>query len=413
MKSQDLKKLNLPAEPGVYFFRKGKEIMYIGKATSLRDRVRSYFASDLIQTRGPGILDMVTTAETVTYEQTDTVLEALILEANLIKKFQPKYNVKEKDNKSFSYMIITDEEFPRIGTIRGRNLQVQKQLDAIPVKIKHTFGPFPSISMLLEGLKILRRIFPYRDLKSINPTHDRFYRQLQLSPEHTTEEARAVYAETIKYIVQFFKGNKKGIINDLKKSMNGHADRLEFEEADIAKRKIFALEHINDVSLMKRDFYENNPVDSFRIESYDIAHIGGTNMVGVMTVIENGTADKSSYRKFKIRSVKEGSSHDLKSIEEVLRRRFTHSEWKFPNMIAIDGGETHYKHARGVLRELGLTKTIELVSVVKDARHKPKGIIGDEKQIKKYKHDILLANSEAHRFAITYHKDLRGRHFLK
>lgn len=413
MKSQDLKKINLPDTPGVYFWKKGKEILYIGKATSLRDRVRSYFSKDLISTRGPAILDMVTITDSITYESTDTVLEALILEANLIKKHQPKYNVKEKDNKSFAYMIITDEPFPRIGVVRGRTLQVQRQLDSIPVNIKHTFGPFPSSHMLQTGLQILRKIFPFRDLKSINPTHDRFYRQLQLSPQHSTDEARAAYAETIKYITQFFKGNKMGIIRDLKKKMNDHAKRLEFEQADDAKRKLFALEHINDVSLIKRDFYNDQSGTGYRIESYDIAHISGTNTVGVMTVIENGHADKSSYRKFKIKSLKEGSVHDLKGLEEVLHRRFTHTEWNMPNMIAIDGGETHYNFARKILKDIGIDQSIEIVSVVKDARHKPRGIIGNENLIKKHKQSILLANSEAHRFAITYHKNLRTKHFLK
>jgi excinuclease ABC subunit C len=413
VKSQTLKKLELPVNPGVYFFRKGTDILYIGKATSLRDRVRSYFSSDLIQTRGPSILDMVTIATTVTYEETDTVLEALILEANLIKKFQPKYNVKEKDNKSFSYVIITDEEFPRVGTIRGRNLSIQKQMNQIPVKIKNTFGPFPSFTQLITGLQILRKIFPFRDLKSINPTHDRFYRQLQLSPEHTTEEARAVYAETIKYITQFLKGNKKVIINDMKKRMNQHAKVLEFEEAEILKRKIFALEHINDVSLIKRDFYDDIPSESFRVESYDVAHMSGKNKVGVMVTIENGAADKSSYRKFKIRTIAEGSIHDLESTGEVLRRRFSHPEWAFPNVVAIDGGQMHYNYADKILKEIGLRKQVKLVAVVKDERHRPKAIIGDEEIIKKHKKDILLANSESHRFAINYHKDLRGKHFLK
>jgi excinuclease UvrABC nuclease subunit len=356
---------------------------------------------------------MVTIATTVTYEETDTVLEALILEANLIKKFQPKYNVKEKDNKSFAYVIITDEEFPRVGTIRGRNLSIQKQMDQITVKIKHTFGPFPSFTQLITGLQILRKIFPFRDLKSINPTHDRFYRQLQLSPEHTTNEARAAYAETIKYITQFLKGNKKGIISDMKKRMNQHAKVLEFEEAEILKRRIFALEHINDVSLMKRDFYDDRSVESFRIESYDIAHMLGKNKVGVMVSIENGTADKSAYRKFKIKSVAEGSVHDLESTGEVLRRRFSHPEWAFPNVVAIDGGQMHYNFADKILKEIGVRKQVKLVAVVKDERHRPKAIIGDEEVIKKHKKDILLANSESHRFAINYHKDLRGKHFLK
>lgn len=413
MKSQDLKKLDLPQNPGVYFFKKGTEILYIGKATSLRDRVRSYFSSDLIETRGPGILDMVTISDTVTYEETDTVLEALILEANLIKKYQPKYNVKEKDNKSFAYIIITQEDFPRIGIVRGRTLVVQKQLHAMPVKIKHTFGPFPSYTQLLAGLQILRKFFPYRDFKSINPTHDRFYRQLQLSPEHTTDEARAAYAETIRYITQFLKGNKKGIIRDMKKRMHAYASQLAFEEAEIVKRRIFALEHINDISLIKRDFYEETRHDNFRIESYDIAHISGSSTVGVMTVIENGQADKSSYRKFKIKRLQPGSVHDLASLTEILQRRFSHTEWKMPGIVVVDGGMTHYQHAQRVLKELGVRNQIALVAVVKDTKHRPKAILGDDALIKKHKKDILLANSESHRFAITYHKDVRGKHFLK
>ncbi len=413
MKSQDLKKLNLPSNSGVYFFKKGTEILYIGKATSLRDRVRSYFSKDLIQTRGPGILDMVTIATTVTYTETDTVLEALILEANLIKKFQPRYNVKEKDNKSFAYIVITDEDFPRIGIIRGRTLSIQKQMDQIPVKIKNTFGPFPSYTQLLAGLHILRKLFPYRDLKSINPTHDRFYQQLKLSPEHTTDDARSVYMDTIRYITQFLKGNKKGIIRDMKKQMNQYAKKLEFEQAHGVKQKIFGLEHINDISLIKRDFYEDIPETTSCVEAYDIAHLSGKNMVGVMVCIENGRADKSSYRKFKIKSIAEGTIHDLESTAEVLRRRFSHTEWNYPNIIVIDGGQTHYRFAQKILHELGIAKTTALVAVVKDNRHRAKGIIGNEQIIKKYKREILLANSEAHRFALAYHKNLRGKHFLK
>ena len=412
MKSQDLKKLNLPDNPGVYFWKKGKEILYIGKATSLRDRVRSYFAKDLIQTRGPAILDMVMITDTNKKKKTDTVLEALMLEANLIKKHQPKYNVKEKDNKSFTYVVITDEPFPRVGTVRGRTLTVQRQLDALPVKIKYTFGPFPSYSSLLGGMRILRKIFPFRDMKSTNPTHDRFYQQLQLSPDHTNSEVQKTYSETIKHIVQFFKGNKKGIINDLKKKMNQYAKDLRFEEAEMAKRQMWALEHINDISLIKRDFYEDQPLETFRIESYDIAHISGTSTVGVMIAIENGHADKTGYRKFKIHRVKEGSVNELASLKEVLERRFSHPEWPFPNLVAVDGGQTHFNHARKILDELGY-KNILVASVVKDERHRPKGIIGPDAIIKKHKTAILLANSESHRFAIAYHKDLRGRHFLK
>ena len=123
MKSQGLQKLGIPDKPGVYFFKKGKDTLYIGKATSLRSRVRSYFGKDLIATRGPLILDMTVQADKLDWEETDSVLEALILEAELIKKHQPKYNTKEKDNKSFMHVVITDEAMPKVLTVRARNLK--------------------------------------------------------------------------------------------------------------------------------------------------------------------------------------------------------------------------------------------------------------------------------------------------
>lgn len=125
MTSQEFKERveKLPDEPGVYFFLgKNKEILYIGKATSLRDRVRSYFGADVIQTRGRLIVDMVLLACDIDFTKTDSVLEALLLEANLIKTHQPKYNTKEKDNKSYNYVVFTHEDFPKILTVRGRTL---------------------------------------------------------------------------------------------------------------------------------------------------------------------------------------------------------------------------------------------------------------------------------------------------
>ena len=131
MKLETFKKLNpegkstsygagLPDKPGVYFFLKGKEILYIGKATSLRDRVKSYFGKDLIETRGPLIVDMVHKASKIEWQVTDSVLEALILEANLIKKHLPKHNTDGKSDKSFNYVCITKEELPKIVVVRGK-----------------------------------------------------------------------------------------------------------------------------------------------------------------------------------------------------------------------------------------------------------------------------------------------------
>src|SRR3989304_5679011 len=140
MTKKELNKFKLPDGPGVYIFKKGKKILYIGKATSLRDRVRSYFSSDLVKGRGERIVAMVAAATSLAHQTTDSILEALILEANLIKKHQPPYNVDEKDNKSWNYVVVTKEDFPRVLIIRGRDLY---SLKAESWKLKATFGPFP------------------------------------------------------------------------------------------------------------------------------------------------------------------------------------------------------------------------------------------------------------------------------
>src|SRR3989344_3196736 len=120
-----IKNLNLPDSPGVYLFKNSEgKILYIGRATSLRDRIKSYFANDLLQTRGLLLVDMVSQATGIDHQETDSVLEAIILESNLIKEHQPYFNTKEKDNKSWNFVVITDEEFPRVIVVRGRTLEI-------------------------------------------------------------------------------------------------------------------------------------------------------------------------------------------------------------------------------------------------------------------------------------------------
>jgi excinuclease ABC subunit C len=414
VKSQDLKKLNLPDKPGVYFFvrnpspsRRGSttksrgEVLYIGKATNLRDRVRSYFAKDLIDTRGPGILDMTLLAGTVEFQETDSVLEALILEANLIKKHQPKYNVKEKDNKSFNCIAITNDPLPKVIIIRERET-IRQPADK---KFNAVFGPYPNGSLLRDALKIIRKIFPFVDDNSAKKDQKEFYKQLGLTPSQESE-----YSKNIRNIKLFLSGKKSKVIASLEKEMKSHAKKHEFELAEIAKRKIFALNHINDVALIKDESLSSleERVDGaagrVRIESYDIAHLSGKNTVGVMTVVTNGRVDKAEYRKFIIRSGK--GNDDYGNLKEVLTRRLNHPEWGMPNLIVIDGGLGQYNAACEIVQG------IDLVSVIKDEKHKPKGIHGNPELIRKYKKDILLANNESHRFAVTFHKQKRSKDFL-
>lgn len=425
MKIIQLKKLNLPDAPGVYIWKKGSTILYIGKATSLRDRVRSYFSSDLINTRGPHILDMVTTSTTVDYIECSSVLEAVVMESQLIKKHQPRYNTKEKSNKSFYKVIITAEDWPRVIMVRERDLQVMEltgRLSRTPFvgKIKYTFGPFPSGSVLRESLKIIRKIFPFRDYKSVDITHERFYAQLGLIPkvpplknkgetvgiDDINQTARKKYLENIRHIKTFFQGGMSKLIKDLEKQMKQLADHMEFEAAALVRNKIFALKHISDVSLIRADHDETG--EQARIESYDIAHLSGAQMVGVMTVVTGSGVDKSQYRKF---IIKRKGVDDYASLQEVITRRFRHDEWQLPDVIVVDGGIGQYNAVKTTLKELGIT--IPLVSVIKDTRHKPKGFHGNKLIIAKYQKQILLANSESHRFAINYHKELRSKDFLE
>ena len=392
MNSQHLKKIGLPDKPGVYLFKMSDSILYIGKATSLRDRVRSYFSKDIIATRGPHILDMTVKADRVEYQVTDSVLEALILEANLIKRYKPKYNTKEKDNKSFNYVCITRDKLPKVLIIRGRNLE--KNL------YKNIFGPFPNGTLLKEAMKIIRRIFPYFDNDSNKKNNREFYRQIGLIPEKEIKE-------NIKNIKLLFEGKKKSIVINLKNKMAAFSKLKDFENAARVRDQIYALNHINDISLIKEETY-GSPTSIFRIEAYDIAHMGGKDMVGVMTVIENGEVNKSEYKKFIIRT--QDNANDTGALEEVLSRRLRHTDWGLPSLIVVDGSTAQANVTKRALDRYQFE--IPIVGVVKDEKHRPKAIIGDERIIKIYKKQILLANSESHRFAITFHKQKRNKSFL-
>jgi len=425
MQLEKFKKLKLPDKPGVYFFHKGKEIIYIGKATSLKDRVKSYFGKDLIGTRGPLLVDMVFYADKINWQETDSVLEALILEAALIKRYMPKYNTKEKDDKSWNYVVITKEKLPRVIIVRGKEmLQNQENFSRLTLpgvpggtyatknslgSFASIFGPFTNGSQLKEAMRIIRPIFPYVDAQSSKKNNFEFYYQLGLTPDVTGGAASESYKKNIANLKLFFQGKKKKILSNFKKEMKEYAKKREFEKANDLKKRIFALQHINDVALLKNDISATSDTNVFRIEAYDIAHMAGRNMVGVMTVVENNTAVKGEYKKFKIRT--QTDANDTGALLEVLERRLAHTEWTYPKLIVIDGGVAQLHTAMKVLKNVGVE--IPVVSVVKDDRHRAKDILGNKKYAREYESQILLANSESHRFAIAYHKNMRNRNFLK
>ncbi len=412
MTKKELKKSRLPDEPGVYFFKKGPKILYIGKATSLRDRVRSYFSADLAKGRGERIVAMVAEAKSVAHTKTSSILEALILEANLIKRHQPPYNVDEKDNTSFNYVVITKENFPRVLIVRGRELFQSWDIK----NVAQTFGPFPHGGQLQEAMKIVRKIFPFRDAKCV-PCEEQhaarpclaackpcFNRQIGLCPGVCMGEMeKREYAQRVKHICQFLSGNFKGLKRELSREMKAAARTERFEEATQLRRQIHALEHVRDVSLIK-DEHRVAPGGGIRIEAYDVAHTSGVETVAVMTVVDSGEAVKAAYRKFKINTA---ANDDIASLKEALSRRLNHSEWPLPRVFVIDGGKGQMRVAQTLLKQAGIE--IPIVGVVKNEFHKPERLIGDKSAIQAYERDILLANKEAHRFAIRWHRKRRGK----
>jgi len=422
-----------PTKPGVYFFLgKSGRILYIGKALSLKDRVRSYFARDLRETRNLLIEDMVQQAIDIKYEVTDSVLEALILEAALIRKHQPKYNTREKDNKSFNYVVITKEEFPRVLLVRG------KELGSSPAGIASQFtaGPFPQGKLLRDALKVIRKIFPFRDRCEPLSGKPCFNHQIGLCPGVCTGEiSKKEYADRVKNIKLLLSGKKKSLIKKLKKEMTDTATQHKFEEAKILRDKIFALQHIQDVSLVGREYSQNylevQRGREFRIESFDIAHIMGTYVVGGMIVMLGDEFQKKDYRKFKIHphtfprlvptKLKQAEGeprkgvgvklnpgiNDTAALREIVSRRLQHKEWQLPDLIVVDGGIAQKRVVESVIEFEKLS--IPVIAVKKDARHKPSAILGKKEIAEKHQNNILKSNSEVHRFTTNYHKQLREK----
>ena len=411
----------LPKTPGVYIFRDGGgKIVYVGKATSLKDRVGSYFSGGP-QTNRP-IETMIHEVVKIDYQETDTVLEALILESNLIKKYLPKYNVKEKDDKSFSYFVITKEEFPRV--------QMVRQTELAKAEAKKIFGPYTSKKQMEIALKIMRKIFPFHSSKNKTEKGCLDFQLGRCPGPYAGAISKTDYAKNIRGIQMILEGKKKSLLKKMEKEMLALAKKEEFEKATEVRNKIFALQHIQDIALISRDEnlksqISNLKVDSkFRIEAYDISNISGQQAVGSMVVFENGEPNKKEYRKFKIRTV--DGANDVAMMQEVLLRRLNNA-WAQPDLILLDGGVGHLNMAQKLLSEMGFV--IPIVGVAKGKTRKnlnfqfppPAGGSNEfsmtkfSKEIKNILDDKNLVKSimdEAHRFAITYHKKLRKKNFL-
>lgn len=385
-----------PNSPGIYWFsKKGKKI-YIGKAGSLKKRITSYFRA-----KDSRIAKMVSEADNISFKKTNTVLEAVILEANTIKKYYPKYNIKEKDNRSFVYLFISIGEFPKVFIARGREIE---KYTYQPHKISrdglcgHVFGPYQSYRILKTALNLARKIFPFGTCKP-NQGKPCFDYQIGLCPGICIGAiSKRDYQKNIKNLILFFKGEHKRLIQKLKKEN---------------PEKIFALKHINDVALINNSKIENSVR---RIEGYDISHLSGSDPVGTMVAFVDGVSDKSQYRLFKIRNTK-NKLDDLAMLSEILERRFHHREWQKPEIVVIDGGRNQVKVAKKIMMKFNIAGPI--VGIVKVLGHSGRAAEGDKLIFENTKPSVrkLLFSSrqlfqqvrnEAHRFAISFQRKQRS-----
>ncbi len=423
----------LPDEPGVYFYYDAKgELLYIGKATSLKKRVSSYFS----KAHNARIAELVSRIAKINYIQTASVLEALVLEANQIRAKQPYYNVLLKDDKTHLFLCITNEEFPKPILMRGLDLErfgIEPFARELTTKAKEKYlaiyGPYTSGYSLRKALEYVRKFIPWTTCEPpsvTGKTRPCFYRQIQQCPGVCTGEIDAkAYHKVIKDLMTFFDGNKEVLAKRLEKAMKQAAAKKEYEAAAQLRNRLFQLQHIQDIALIQKSDVElplaqsapKSKIDLLgRIEAYDISNISGTSAVGVMTVFEEGYAAKSQYRKFKIKTV-EGAD-DYAMMGEVIRRRvqrglqYPHA-WPFPELMVIDGGKGQDGRVEEVLQELGVK--IPLIGIAKGFDRKQDVLVYDRKDkdllavAERGKETFQKVRDEAHRFAVSYHRVVRAK----
>jgi len=367
----------LPDKPGVYLFldKKGN-ILYVGRATYLKRRVASYFRNP--PTGGdPRIKEMVGLAVKVKHYVTETVLESFILEANLIKKYWPKYNIREKDDRSFVYIVIAKADYPKPIIARG------KDLEKFPSGSADIFGPYKSLRIAGEILKIARIIFPY-SVCWPNQGKPCFHYQIGLCPGICVGAiSKKDYRKNINNLVLFLSGEKKRLINKLTKYNPKQAE---------------SLKHIKDASLLIREDGGGGEKIN-RLEAYDISHFAGKETYGAMAVFSGGEENKNEYRLFKIKSAP--ANDDLAALRETIERRFGHKEWPAPDLIVIDGGRPQVLAVSRVLRDNNIkTPMLGISKLGNDKLVFPLGTKKSFQEMAEASKNILLrARDEAHRFA--------------
>jgi len=385
----------LPLGPGVYIMKSERgKVIYVGKATSLRKRVSSYF-SKAVDSKTNSLLKAV---DDIDYIRCESSEQALILEAALIKEKKPKYNISLRDNKSYPYIEITKERFPRIFISRPK------------VKNKNLFfGPYPQAKTLESALTLIRRVFPYRSCKSLPKTACLFF-HLKLCPAPCKGQiSLSAYKNNIESICKILKGQRRELASELTAKMKKLAAGKKFEKAASLRDKLLAIDNLYEGKPKAHEIIALKEILSLpglplHIEAIDISSLGRSDCVGSVVVFKDGVPDKNSYRRFQIRTARKRDDYDM--IAEVIRRRYsrlTKEKSCLPNLIIVDGGKGHLLRAHKELETLGVF--IPLIGIAKKneevwtvSKKTPVTIARSNPGL----HLIQRARDEAHRFAHAY-----------
>ncbi len=409
---------NLPGTAGVYCFKNEKNvILYIGKAGNIRSRVKNHFSQPnhknpslplgkLVPFRNRDDL-FINQVVKIGYMKTDSEIEALILESQLIKKQQPKYNVLWKDDKNYFYVAITKEEFPRIFiTHQPKSILVDKKLQ------DKYIGPFVEGKSLKRTLDFLRKVFPYY----VGIKHPKGYClwcNLKLCPGPDPDKKQ--YKKNINNLAAVLQGKRAFVLKNLKQEMRYFSKTRDYEKAGRKRDQATMLEkiifHSRVLEPQLEPLAQRHNHFPGRMEAYDISNIQGHEATGSMIVFNDGKTNKDQYRKFKIQMA--NLPNDTAMIKEVLSRRLKHKEWPYPSFILIDGGKAQLNAALSAINKVSDAKNIKVMALAKrnnelfqKNENKPillKNMPNDFSNV------ILRARDEAHRFAIAYHKKLRHK----
>lgn len=421
MRAQLLEKLKtLPAEPGIYFHKDAKgEVIYVGKAAVLKNRVRQYFHNT---PKDPKTEALVAEIADTDWIVVDTEMDALFLESEMIKRYKPKWNILLRDDKTVSYVRIDMKSpVPYVSFTRT------------PLDDKATYiGPFYGKVAVTKALRVLRKVFPYYD----KPYDGKktLHTDLGLTPgieigKTTPQE----YKKNLRKLRLYLEGGRHKLLKDLEKQMLAAAKAEKFEEAAKLRQQFFGLRELQKkIVFSDKEFLDISSDQALadlqimlhlaepprRIEGYDISHQSGTNVVGSMVVFVNGASDRSEYRKFKLRHQK---NDDTANLREVIERRLKHHEWQFPELIILDGGINQVN----AVKDLLAAENIAVIGRDKSGDHTrnaevniiiptPDGLktvfLPNSSHVAKL---IARIDDEAHRFAITYHTLLKRKNMLK